>query len=187
MPTDELTLQYALDLSKNESKVYSMKIEGYSLEEIADHMGLSLQTVKNTMCTVNQKRKRGIMHIITIQQDDPTRKSIADMALRVIATDTGNPKLFVGKFTEILFDVDGKNVGNTDFIVKEVFTKMDPLAHNELEAKNKAEQIYRMYLQLGGRKGQMGYGWAVWLFNKFRVKYELFRIDGDEDGETEED
>ena len=83
MPTDELTLQYALDLSKNESRIYAMKIEGYSLEQIADMMGLSLQTVKNTMHTVNQKRKRGIMHIVTITQDDLTHKSIADMALRI--------------------------------------------------------------------------------------------------------
>lgn len=177
MTTDELTLQYAFDLSKNESKVYAMKIEGYSLEEIADIMGLSLQTVKNTMHTVNQKKNRGIMHIITVQQDDPTRKSMADMALRVLATDTNNPNLFIGRFTEILFDVDGKNQGNTDFIVKEVFTKIDPIAHNELEAKKKAEDIYRMYLSLGGVKGQMGFGWIVWLFNKFRVKYELFRIE----------
>lgn len=174
MPTDELTLQYALDLSKNEARIYAMKTEGYSLEEIADNMGLSLQTVKNTMHTVNQKRKRGNMHIITIIQDDNTHKSIADMALRILATDTNNPNLFVGKYVEILFDVNREMVGNTDFIVKEVFTKIDPIVHNELEAQKKAKEIYSMYLQLGGKKGQMGHGWMIWLFNKFRVKYEVF-------------
>lgn len=173
MTTDELTLQYALDLSKNESRIYAMKIEGYSLQEIADVMGLSLQTVKNSMCSINNKRKRGIMHIVTVMQDDLTHRSIADMALRILATDTGNTNLKQGKYTEILFNVEAE-LGNTDFIVKEVFTKIDPLAHNEMEAEKKAKEIYTMYLQLGGKKGQMGYGWLVWLFNKFRVKYEIY-------------
>ena len=173
MPTDELTLQYALDLSKNESRVYAMKIEGYSLEEIADQMGLSLQTVKNTMHNVNLKRRREKMHIVTVQQDDPTRKAIADMCLKVLATDTQNPNLQVGKYTEILFDVHAE-IGNTDFITNEIFRQIDPLVHNEVEADKKAKEIYTKYLSLGGRKGQMGYGWIVWLFNKFRVKYEIY-------------
>ena len=173
MPTDELTLQYALDLSKNESRVYAMKTEGYSLEEIADMMGLSLQTVKNTMHSVNIKRKREKMHIVTVQQDDPTRKAIAHMSLLVLATDTGNTNLNIGKYTEILFDVHSE-LGNTDFIVKEVFRQIDPIVHNTLESEKKAKEIYTRYLELGGKKGQMGYGWIVWLFNKFRVKYEIY-------------
>lgn len=173
MPTDELTLQYALDLSKNESRVYAMKIEGYSLEEIADIMGLSLQTVKNTMHSVNVKRKRDRMHIVTVQQDDPTRKAIAHFALLVLATDTDNPNLNVGKYTEILFDVKSE-IGNTDFIINDIFRQIDPVVHNELEAQKKAKEVYTKYLQEGGRKGQMGYGWVVWLYNKFRVKYEIY-------------
>lgn len=173
MPTDELTLQYAFDLSRNEARVYAMKIEGYTLEEIADQMGLSLQTVKNTMHNVNIKRRRERMHIVTVQQEDPSRKSIAHMALLVLATDTSNPNLQVGKYTEILFDVKSE-LGNTEFITKEVFAQIDPLVHNELEATKKAKEIYTKYLELGGRKGQMGYGWVVWLFNKFRVKYEIY-------------
>lgn len=39
-------------------------------------MGLSIQTVKNTMHSVNIKRRRDKMHIVTVQQDDPTRKAI---------------------------------------------------------------------------------------------------------------
>lgn len=150
-----------------------MKTEGYSLEEIADVMGLSLQTVKNTMHSVNVKRKRDMMHIVTVLQDDNTRKSLADMCLKVLATDTGNTNLHVGKYTEILFDVKA-DIGNTDFIVKEVLRMIDPLVHNEVEADRKAKEIYTKYLELGGRKGQMGYGWIVWLFNKFRVKYEIY-------------
>lgn len=173
VPTDELTLQYAWDLSRNEARVYALKTEGYSSSEIADMMGLSLQTVRNTMHSANLKRKREIMHIVTIQQDDPTRKAIADMGLKILATDTDNKNLCVGRFSEILFDVKAE-LGNTDFIVKEVFTKIDPIVHNELESDRKAKEIYTMYLQLGGRKGQMGYGWLVWLFNKFRVKYEIY-------------
>ena len=173
MTTDELTLQYALDLSKNESRIFAMKIEGYSLQEIADIMGLSLQTVKNSMCAVNQKRKRGIMHIVTVMQDDLLHRSLADMALRVLATDTGNTNLKAGKYTENHNNEEAE-IGNTEFIVKEVFTKIDPLVHNEVEAEKKAKEIYTMYLQLGGKKGQMGYGWIVWLFNKFRVKYEIY-------------
>lgn len=173
MPTDELTLQYAFDLSKNESRVYAMKIEGYSLEQIADQMGLSVQTVKNTMHSVNIKRRREIMHIVTVQQDDPTRKAISHMALLVLATDTENPNLNVGKYTEILFNVKS-DLGNTDFITNEVFRQIDPVVHNELEAQKKAKEIYVKYLELGGKKGQMGYGWLVWLFNKFRVKFEIY-------------
>ena len=177
MPTDELTLQYAYDLSKNESRVYAMKIEGYSLEEIADMMGLSLQTVKNTMHSVNVKRKRDKMHIIVVIQDDNTRRSIADMCLKVLATDTGNESLQMGKYTEAIFDVSAE-LGNTDFITKEVLRQIDPVAHNELEADKKAKAIYTKYLELGGRKGQMGIGWIVWIFNKFRVKYEIYGIEG---------
>ena len=174
MPTDELTLQYALDLSKNESRVYAMKTEGYSLEEIADAMGLSIQTVKNTMHNVNIKRKRERMHIVVVTQDDNTRKSIADMCLKILATDTGNTNLHAGKYTEILFDVKAE-LGNTEFITNEVLRQIDPLVHNELEADKKAKEIYTKYLELGGFKGQMGYGWIVWLFNKFRVKYEIYQ------------
>ena len=173
MPTDELTLQYALDLSKNESRVYSMKTEGYSLEQIADMMGLSLQTVKNTMHNVNIKRKRETMHIVVVTQDDNTRRSIADMCLKILATDTQNTELHQGKYTEILFNVKAE-LGNTEFITNEVLRQIDPLVHNELEADKKAKDIYTRYLELGGRKGQMGYGWIVWLFNKFRVKYEIY-------------
>ena len=173
MPTDELTLQYAFDLSKNESRVFAMKTEGYSLEEIADIMGLSVQTVKNTMHNVNVKRKREKMHIVIVIQDDNVRKYLADMALKILATDTENPELHIGKYTEILFDVKAE-LGNTDFVVKEVLRLIDPLVHNEVEATKKAKEIYTKYLELGGRKGQMGYGWIVWLFNKFRVKYEIY-------------
>lgn len=173
MPTDELTLQYAWDLSRNESRIYSLKTEGYSLDRIADLMGLSVQTVKNTMVSVNAKRRRERMHIVTVQQDDPTRKSIAHMALLILATDTENTNLCVGKYVEILFDVKSE-LGNTDFITTEVFRLIDPVVHNEIEAQKKAKEIYTKYLELGGRQGQMGYGWVVWLFNKFRVKYEIF-------------
>lgn len=174
MPTDELTLQYALDLSKNESRVYAMKTEGYSLEEIADMMGLSLQTVKNTMHSVNVKKKRDRMHIITVQQDDNTRRAIADMCLKVLATDTGNTNLHAGKYTEILFDVKAE-LGNTDFIINQVLRQIDPICHNDFESDKKAKEIYTKYLELGGRKGQMGYGWIVSLFNKFRVKFEIYQ------------
>lgn len=173
MPTDELTLQYAYDLSKNESKVFAMKTEGYSLEEIADQLGISLQTVKNTMCNVNTKRKRDRMHIVVVIQDDNTRKAIADMCLKVLATDTDNTNLHVGKYTEILFDVKA-DLGNTDFVIKDVLRMIDPVVHNEVESDRKAKEIYTKFLELGGRKGQMGYGWVVWVFNKFRVKYEIY-------------
>lgn len=172
MPTDELTLQYALDLSKNEARVYAMRIEGYSPTEIADMMGLSVQTVNNTMHSVN-KKKRDKMHISVVIQDDNTHKAMADMALKVLATDTNNQNLHIGRFQEILFDVDKANIGNVDFITNEVLRQIDPIVHNELEANKKAKEIYSMYLQLGGKKGQMGYGWVVWLFNKFRVKYDI--------------
>ena len=115
------------------------------------------------------------MHIVTVQQDDPTRKAIADMCLKVLATDTQNPNLHVGKYTEILFDVHAE-IGNTDFITNEVFRQIDPLVHNELEADRKAKEIYTKYLSMGGRKGQMGYGWIIWLFNKFRVKFEIYSM-----------
>lgn len=176
MPTDELTLQYAYDLSRNEAKVFAMKTEGYSLEQIADTMGLSLQTVKNTMHNVNIKRKRGRMHIVTVVQDDNTRKAIADMCLRVIATDTNNPNLHIGKYTEILFDVNC-DTGNTDFIVNEVLRQIDTVVHNSIESEKKAREIYTKYLELGGKKGQMGFGWAIYLFNKFRVKFEVYKME----------
>lgn len=176
MPTDELTLQYAYDLSKNEARIYAMKIEGHSLEEIADIMGLSIQTVKNTMHNVNIKRKVDRLHIITVIQDDNTRRAIADMCLKVLATDTNNPNLLKGKYTEILFDVKADE-GNTDFIVNTVLRQIDTLVHNELESERKAKEIYTKYLELGGRKGQMGFGWIIWIFNKFRVKYEIYKAE----------
>lgn len=175
MPTDELTLQYALDLSKNESRIYAMKTEGYSLEQIADIMGLSLQTVKNQMHNVNIKRRRESMHIVVVTQDDNTRKAIADMCLKVIATDTDNPNLFQGKFVEMLFDVKN-DLGNTDFVINEVLRQIDTVVHNSLESDKKAKEIYTKYLELGGKKGQMGYGWAINLFIKFRVKYDILGV-----------
>ena len=95
------------------------------------------------------------------------------MALIVLATDTENTNLHIGRYTEILFDVHAE-IGNTDFITNEIFRQIDLVVHNELEAQTKAKAIYTRYLELGGRKGQMGYGWIVWLFNKFRVKYEIY-------------
>ena len=79
MPTDELTLQYAYDLSRNEAKAYSLQIMGYSSEEIADAMGVTVQTVRNTIHSVNVKKKRERMHIVVVIQDDNTRRAIADM------------------------------------------------------------------------------------------------------------
>ena len=136
-------------------------------------MGLSVQTVRNTIHSANVKRKRDNMQIIVIIQDDNTRRSIADMALRVLATDTGNNEIHKSQYTEALFNVTAE-LGNTDFIINEVLRQIDPIAHNELEAERKAKEIYTKYLELGGRKGQMGFGWVVWLFNKFYVKYDIY-------------
>lgn len=41
------------------------------------------------------------------------------MALMVLATDTENTNLKIGRFTEILFDVHSE-LGNTEFITGEV-------------------------------------------------------------------
>lgn len=170
-------MQRIYGLSIVESQIYMMKLQNKSLQEIADYRNVSLQDVKNAMTRINSKikEKSHPMNIITVNQlnEGLTRKAIANMCLRVLQADQKLTDFYEGTHTIALFGVS-PDIGDTDFVVRNIYTKIDPLPHNELEAKNKAEQIYKMYLDLGGEPGKMGYGWVRWTFDKFMVKYDMY-------------
>lgn len=154
-----------------------MRLQGYRLSDIADVRNVSVQDVKNTIVRINKKieGKNHPMNIITVNQANEglRRKAIADMCLRIIATDQELTQLYQGTHTIALFGVS-PDIGDTAFVWDRIFTKIDPLVNNDLEARTKAEQIYAKYLELGGERGKMGYGWAIQLFNKFAVKYDMY-------------
>lgn len=176
MPS-ELELQRVYGLSKSEARLYMMKQDGLTLSDIADYNNVSLQDVKNTLTRANTKIKEMThpMNLITINQanEQLMRKSVAEMALRILAMDQKLTQFYKGTHSIVLFGVS-PNLGDTDFVVKNIFTKIDPLARNENDVKVKSEQIYRMYLDLGGKPGEMGYGWVRWLFDKYYVKYDIY-------------
>ena len=153
-----------------------MKQEGFKLSEIADYLNVSEQNIKNLMVNINKKiRRNHDMNLIVAnqQQEGLTRKSIAMMCMYIIAKDQGLTEMYEGRHTVALFGMQNI-LGDKDFMVNEVFRYCDPLARNELEAKDKANKIYETYLSKGGEKGKIGYAFAIWLFDKFYVKYDLY-------------
>lgn len=154
-----------------------MKCDGYRLSEIADYLNVSEQNVKNIMCNINKKiNARGnTMNLIVVNQahEGLTRKSIALMCMYIIAKDQGLTQCYEGKHSVALFGINNI-LGDREFIINEVFRYCDPLARNEVDAKERANTIYEMYLSKGGEKGKMGYAFAIWLFDKFYVKYDLY-------------
>lgn len=173
----ELDTQSIYALTKTESKVFRMKQEGFKLSDIADYLNVSEQNIKNIMVNINKKLdvRNHPMNLIVVnqQQEGLTRKSIAMMCMYIIAKDQGLTEMYEGKHSVALFNMSNI-LGDKDFMVNEVFKYCDPLARNELDAKTKADTIYQMYLSKGGERGKIGYAFAIWLFDKFYVKYDLY-------------
>lgn len=173
----ELDTQSLYSFTKTESKIFRMKQEGFKLCDIADYLNVSEQNVKNIMVNINKKlnMRNHPMNLIVVnqQQEGLTRKAIAMMCMYIIAKDQGLTEMYEGKHSVALFNM--KNIlGDKDFMVNEVLRYCDPLAHNDIEAKDKANRIYETYLSKGGEKGKIGYAFAIYLFDRFYVKYDLY-------------
>lgn len=174
---NELDLQSIYGMSKTESRIYRAYSDGKDVSEISDYLNIRPQTVSNIMQSAKAKVREyeHPMQIITINQqsEGTTRRSIALLALSMIAIDQRLTEFYEGTHTIVLNNIEPK-IGDADFVYQSVFTKIDPLVSNDLEARTKAKAMYAQYLHAGGKRGELGYGFAQRLFTQYYIKYDIF-------------
>lgn len=176
----EIQLQKLFGLSPMEAHCVACRQIGMTWSEITDATGLADSTIRTVVRRGmdKMKKKDSFAEIIMLKGNKDIEGVMVKLnALIVLAKFYGKVykvKTAIGTHTVVIKDVNTNIPGDPQWMNENVFRKADIYGTtNEKQAEERADKLYKAYLDLDKGEDHLGYAVLRYQLDKLGMKYDV--------------